>query len=130
MISVAAGGLSAGTQDCMLQLLGDDPAFMEAMGRGDAFDEGQGPWMLGFIACLTPEEADALTPSGEDPAPDPNDMACLMQELEGTSSGERIIAILSGADTSGEGLTMEESAELGQAVEACGIETDFGFPSP
>ncbi len=125
MLSVAAGGLSAGSRDCILQLLSDDPVLAEAVGSGDAF---MGPAMLEFIACLTPEEAAALSPGGE-PAPNPKDIACLMQELEGTSSGERIIAVLSGADASGEGLTMKESAELGQAVEACGIETEFGFPS-
>ncbi len=130
MISIATGGFSAGTRDCILQLLSDDPAIMEAIGQGDAFTNGLGPAMLEFIACLTPEEAAALTPPGEGPGPNPNDIACLIQELEDISSGERIIAVLSGADTSEEGLTMEESAALGQAVEACGIQTDFDFPSP
>ena len=127
VFSVAAGGLSAGSQDCIVQLLIDRyPAVAE--GRG-LIDDGQGPVMLRFIACLTPEEAAALTPFVPGPVPNPNDIACLIQELEDTSSGERIIAVLSGADASGEGLTMKESAELGQAVEACGIETEFGFPS-
>ncbi len=131
MISVATGGLSAGTRDCILHLLRDAPAIAEAIGQGteDAFTNGLGPAMLEFIACLTPEEAAALTPPGE-AAPNPSDIWCLMQELEDTSSGDRIIAVLSGADSSGEGLTVEESAALGQAVEACGIETEFEFPDP
>ena len=128
MFSVVAGGFSAGTQGCMTQLLRDDPAIAEALGRQD--ESAVGGAMLELIACLTPEEAAALTPPGEGPAPNPKDIACLTKELEGTSSGERIIAVLSGADASGKGLTMEESAALGQAVEACGIETGFEFPDP
>ena len=128
MFSIAAGGFSAGTQECITQLLRDDPAIAEALGRQD--ESAVGEAMLEFIACLTPEEAAALTPPGEGPAPNPNDIACLMKQLEGTSSGERIIAVLSGADASGKGLTTEESAALGQAVEACGIETEFEFPDP
>lgn len=80
------------------------------------------------MACLTPEEAAALTPPGEGPPPDTAGLGCLIEELEGIPSGERILAVLSGADASGEGLTMEESAELGRAVESCGIETGFSFP--
>ena len=128
LFSAAAGGLSAGTQECMLQLLTDDPAIVEALGQGQAFIDG--PAILEVTVCLTPEEAAALTPPGDGPAPNPNDIACLLQELAGTSSGERIIAVLSGAYTSGKGLTVEESAALGQAVEACGIETEFEFPDP
>ncbi len=128
LFSAAADGFSVGTQDCMLQLLSADPAIAEALGQGQAFIDG--PAILEVIACLTPEEAEALTLSGEGPAPNPADIACLLKELEGASSGERIIAVLSGADASGKGLTMEESAVLGQAVEACGIETEFGFPDP
>ena len=126
LFSAAADGFSAGTQECMLQLLTDNPAIAEALGQGQAFIDG--PAILKVVACLSPEEAAALTPPGEGPAPNPTDIACLMQELEGTPSGERIIAVLSGVDASRKGLTMEESAALGRAVEACGIETDFGFP--
>ncbi len=126
MLSIRAGGFSAATQDCITELLREDSAIVEALGRpGDA--EG-GPATLRLIACLTPEEAAALTLPGEGSPPNPTDLACLIKELEGTSSGERIIAVLSGADASGAGLTMEESAILGQVVKACGIETDFGFP--
>ena len=130
MISIAAGGLSAGTRDCILHLLRDDPAIGAAIGQGDAFDDDQGPGMLRFIACLTPAEVAALTSfqNGEDPPPNPNDISCLIQELEDTSSGERIIAVLSGADTSGEGLTMEDSAVLGQAVEALRHRNRFRLP--
>ena len=86
--------------------------------------------MLEVLACLSTEESAALTPDGEGPPPDTAGIQCLIEELKGTASGDRIIAVLSGADASGAGLTMEESAMLGQAVEACGIETDFGFPEP
>ena len=130
MISVAAGGLSAGSQDCILQLLSDHPVLAEAIASGEAFENGQEPGILRFFACMTPEEADALTLYGAGPAPNPSEIVCLIKELEDTSSGERIIAVLSGADTSGEGLTMEESAALGQVVDSCGIETEFEFPDP
>ena len=128
MFSVAAGGFSAETQECIAGVLEEIPSAIEALARRDEATGGEA--VLSFIACLTPEEAIALSPPGEGSAPNPNDIACLMQELEGTSSGERIIAVLWGADTSGRGLTMEESAVLGQAVEACGIETGFEFPDP
>ena len=128
LFSAAAGGLSTGTQDCIARLVSNDPAIAEAVVQGG--DSIEGAAMLEFIACLTPEEAAALTPPGEGPSPNPNDIVCLVEELAGTSSGERIIAVLSGADTSGKGLTMEESAALGQAVEVCGIETEFEFPDP
>ena len=126
LFSAAADGLSERTRDCIARLLRDDPAIAEALGRGQAFIDG--PAILQLIACLTPEEAEALTPPSEGPAPSSTDIACLLSELGGTSSSERIIAVLSGADTSGEGLTVEESAALGRAVEACGIETAFEFP--
>ncbi len=128
LFSAAADGFSAETRDCMLQLLNDDPAIAEALGKGQAFIDG--PAILEVVACLTPEEAAALTPPGEGPPPDTAGLACLIEELDGTSSGERILAVLSGADTSGEGLTMAESAALGRAVESCDIETGFSFPSP
>ena len=128
LFSAAADGFSAGTQECMLQLLSDDPAIAEALGRGQAFIDG--PAILEVVACLTTEETEALVPPGEGPPPDTTGLACLMEELVGTSSGERILDVLSGADTSGEGLTTVESAVLGRAVESCGIETGFTFPSP
>ena len=126
MLSLSAGGFSAGTQACMEGLISQDPAISEALARPDGSIDG--PAMLGLLACMTPGEAAALTPPDEGPAPNPNDIGCLMTELEGTASGERILAVLSGADESGTGLTIEESAALGRAVEACGIETDFSFP--
>ena len=129
LLSAAAGGFSMGTQECMLQLLADDPAIADLLEQGQAWIDG--PAILEFTACLTPEEAEALVPPGEYPgAPHPNDVACLLKELEGTTSGERIVTVLSGAYTSSEGLTLEESAALGKAVEACGIETGFAFPGP
>ncbi len=127
MLNVAAGGLSVETRRCVSDVLLENPS---AALFPWSDEDGGGPGMLQVMACLTPEEAAALTPPDEDPPPDTAGLACLMEELKGTSSGERIIAVLSGADASGKGLTMEESAVLGQAVEACGIETDFDFPDP
>ncbi len=130
MLSVAAGGLSVETRRCVSDALVDNPT----VGLFPSSDEdGGGPGMLQVMACLTPEEAAALMPPGEGPPPDTAGLACLMEELEGTPSGERILAVLSGADAPdapGEGLTMEESAALGRAVESCGIETGFSFPDP
>ncbi len=62
--------------------------------------------------------------------PSPTDIACLMQELEGTSSGERIVAVLSATDASGKRLTMEESEALARAAEGCGIEIEFVLTRP
>ena len=127
MLSVAAGGLSVETRRCVSDVLVDNPT----AGLFPSSDEDVGgPELLEVMACLTTEEAAALTPPGEGPPPDTAGLACLMEELEGTPSGERILAVLSGADVSGEGLTMEESAALGRAVESCGIETGFSFPDP
>ncbi len=128
MLSATAGGFSAGTRDCLTGLLQEDPALAVglASAEGPAGDAGT----LRLISCLTPEEAAALTPPGEGPAPDPGEIGCLIDQLAGDPAGERIIGVLSGDDPTGEGLTMEESALLGQAVAACGIETEFGFPDP
>lgn len=128
MLSVAAGGLSAATRDCVTDFLREEPDLVEALAQPGEI--AGGPATLQVLACLSPEEASALTPEGEGPPPDTAGIQCLIEELTGTASDDRIIAVLSGADSSGAGLTMEESAMLGQAVEACGIETDFGFPEP
>ena len=128
MLSIAAGGFSVETQQCIVELLETDPALTQAFAQPG--DVASGPTALRLISCLTTQEAAKLTPAGEGPAPNPDEIACLIGELEGTPSGERIIAVLSGTDATGEGLTMEESAALGEAVRACGIETEFGFPAP
>ena len=70
----------------------------------------------------------APVPPATDPPPDVGGLACLQEQLAGSPAGERIGAVLTGADPTGAGLTLEESAALGQAVEACGIETEFEFP--
>ncbi len=127
MLDIAAGGLSAATRRCVSDVLMDNPDAGLFPSSDEASDASA---MLRGMACLTPGEAAALTPPDEGPPPDVTGLACLMEQLEGTASGERIIAVLSGADESGKGLTMDESAALGQAVEACGIETEFGFPDP
>lgn len=120
MISIQAGGLSPQTQDCIAEIFREDPSLLASQEINS----------LEFISCLTPEEAEALTPPGEGPAPDPEAISCLMEQLSGAPSGEKILAVLSGQDPSGQGLTMEESAILGQAVQACGLETEFAFPEP
>ena len=126
LLSAGAGGFSTGTWDCVAGLLRENPAVVDALGRAD--EPAGDSSMLQLISCLTPEEAAALTPPDEGPAPDPGDISCLFEQLAGEPSGDKILDVLSGNDPTGEGLTLEESALLGQAVEACGIETGFGFP--
>ena len=128
MLSVAAGGFSVETQRCITELLETDPALTKALTQPG--DVSGGPSALRLLSCLTPEESASLTPPGDGPAPNPEEIRCLMDELAGMLAGERIIAVLSGSDPTGKGLTMEESAALGVAVETCGIETEFGFPAP
>ena len=126
LLSAGAGGFSTGTWDCVAGLLRENPAVVDALGRAD--EPAGDSSMLRLISCLTPGEAAALTPPDEGPAPDPGDISCLFEQLAGEPSGDKILDVLSGNDPTGEGLTLEESAALGQAVEACGIETGFGFP--
>lgn len=126
MLAAVAGGFSAPTWDCLAGLLREDPAVVAALAAGDG--PGGGSSTLRLISCLAPEEAAALTPPEEGPAPNPDDISCIFEALAGEPSGERILAVLSGDDPAGEGLTIEESAVLGRAVEACGVETGFGFP--
>ena len=133
MLSIAAGGFSVETRECIAELLETDPALAQALTQPG--DVAGGHSALRLLSCLTPAEAANLTPPGEGPAPNPDEIRCLMDELAGTPAGERIIAVLSGTDPTGtdptgKGLTMEESAALGVAVESCGIETEFGFPPP
>ena len=118
-------GLSTETKSCLMDLFEEDPSVAELFTSGEDLI---GPSMLSFLACLTPEEAAALTPPGEGPPPDVAGLACLARELEGAPEKDRILAVLAGADPSGQGLTLEESTVLGEAVEACGIDTGFGFP--
>lgn len=125
MLEEAAGGLSGESRACLMELFEEDPSLFESMTASEGLS---GPSMLGLLACLTEEEAAALTPPGEGPPPDVAGFACLTEELEGAPERDRILAVLSGADPSGEGLTLEESAVLGEAVEACGLDTGFGFP--
>ena len=128
MLSIAAGGFSVDTRECIAELLETDPALAQALTQPS--DVAGRHSTLRLLSCLTPDEAANLTPPGEAPAPNPDEMRCLMDELAGTPAGERIIAVLSGTDPTGKGLTMEESAALGVAVETCGIETEFSFPAP
>ena len=128
MLSIAADGFSVETRECIAELLETDPDLAQALTQPG--DVAGGHSALRLLSCLTPDESANLTPPGEEPAPNPDEIRCLMDELAGTPSGERIIAVLSGTDPTGKGLTMEESAALGVAVETCGIETEFGFPAP
>ncbi len=125
MLEGAATGLSAETKACLMDLFEEDPSVAESFTMGEDLS---GPSMLSFLACLTTEEIAALTPPGEGPPPDVAGFACLTEELEGAPEKDRILAVLSGADPSGAGLTLEESAVLGGAVEACGLDTGLTFP--
>lgn len=127
-LSAAVGGLSDASRDCVVALLGEDPSLVGALVAAGGPVEG--PAMLQVLACLTPDEAAVLAPPGDGAAPDPAEIACLLEALSGEPAGEKIIAVLSGADPSGAGLTVAESAVLGEAVAACGIETEFGFGDP
>lgn len=127
-LSAVVGGLSDASRDCIVAAASADPSVADALAAPDG--PAGGPAMLSVIGCLTPQESAALTPPGEGPPPDPADIACLMEALSGEPSGERILDVLTGADMSGEGLTLEQSAVLGEAVALCGIETGFGFGDP
>ncbi|MDE2841914.1 MAG: hypothetical protein OXN21_00890, partial [Chloroflexota bacterium] len=83
-----------------------------------ASEGSKGPVFRELDSASTGRDFAALLTSDE--------TACLIGELEGTPSGERIFALLSGTDATREGLTVEES----EAVRACDIETEFGFPKP
>lgn len=124
MLEEDAGGLSAQSEACLTEFFEADPSVAESFAAGE---ELSGPSMLGLLACLTPEEAAALTPPGEGPPPDVAGLACLTEELEGAPKKDRILAVISGDDPSGDGLTPDESAVLGEAVDACGIDTGFSF---
>ena len=125
MLSASAGGFGDGTRSCVMDLLVSDP---EVAGALTQAGDPAGAAVLKLFSCLTPEEAAFMAPPEEGPAPNPADIACLSGQLAGTPTGERILSVLSGDDPTGEGLTMAESAVLGEAVAACGIETEFGFP--
>ncbi len=127
-LSTAVGGLSEASHDCVVALLVEDPSLVDTFLAAGGPVEG--PAMLQVLACLTSGEAAALTPPGDGPAPDPAEVACLMEALSGEPAGERILEVLTGADPSPEGLTVAESAILGEAVQSCGIETEFGFGDP
>ncbi len=124
MLAAEAGGLSDPTRGCILGLLDEEPEVAQALAQAEGPDESAA-WRV--LACLSEVEAEALVPSGES-APDTEALACLIDELGGTAEGQRIIAVLTGDDPSGQGLTVSESAMLGEAVDACGIETDLIFP--
>ena len=128
MLSIAASGFGVETQQCMVELLEADPTLTQSLAELGG-DLASGPPALRLMSCLTPQEAAKLTGKGEGQSPSLDEIACLLGELEGTPDGERIITVLSGADVTGEGLTMEESAALGEAVRACDVETEFGFPT-
>ncbi len=125
-LSNTVGGLSAASRACVEDVLRDDPATVAAA-LDTSGEAAMTPGTLEVISCMTPDEAAALMPPEDGPGIDPNEIGCLMAELEGVPDGERILDVLSGADPSGQGLTPSQSAQLGEAVEACGIETGFGF---
>ena len=55
-------------------------------------------------------------------------MPCCFALVTATDGGDEVVRIMSTADPAG--LTLEQSALLGQAVQTCDIETDFTFPDP
>ena len=124
MLAAEAGGLSDPTRACILGLIDEEPRVAHALAQAEGPDEST-TWRV--LACLSEEQAEALVPSAQS-VPDTEALGCLIDQLGGTAEGQRIIAVLSGDDPSGQGLTVSESAMLGEAVDACGIETDLIFP--
>lgn len=125
MYSATAGGLSAETRSCLADVFTADPRAAPAFaGQGAAAEAVP----FDVLSCLTPEEAAAMTPEGEGPSPDTEGLRCLIEELGKLDGGEEVGRILSTADPGS--LTPEQGALLGQAVAACGIETEFTFPAP
>ena len=70
---------------------------------------------------------EAMSDLPDSELPDLEALNCLLSHLE---EGSQIYNVLTGNDPEGIGLTFEESAQLGEAVDACGIETDFMFGAP
>ena len=128
MFSATAGGLSAQTRSCLADVFTADPPGALRVGTGDPSSEDDDLPAFDVLACLTPEEAAAMTPAGEGPPPDTAGLRCLTEELMKQEGGEEVLRVFSTADPAG--LTLEQSAILGQAVSNCGIETDFTFPEP
>ncbi len=128
MFSDSAGGLSAETRGCLADVFTANPQGVLALAAGAPPGDAAGSISFDVLSCLTPEEAAAMTPSDEGPPPDTAGLRCLTEELMKLEGGEEVVRILSTADPAG--LTLEQSALLGQAVDSCGIETDFTFPDP
>ena len=123
MFSATAGGLSADTRSCLADVFTRNPQAAPSLASdGDAGQTAD----FEVIACLTPDEAAAMTPPDAGPPPDAASLRCLTEELMKVDGGQEVLRIFSTADPAG--LTVEQSALLGQAVSACGVETDFTFP--
>ena len=128
MFSATAGGLSGETRSCLADVFVGDPRGALAFAAGEPSDDAPDSVSVKAVSCFTPEEAAAMTPEGEGPPPDTAGLRCLTEELMKLDGGEDVLRIISTADPAG--LTQEQSALLGQAVNACGIETEFTFPDP
>ncbi len=125
MFSEAAGGLSAATRSCLADVFTRNPQVAPSLASGGSIGQGAD---LDVVACLTPEEAAAMTPPGADAPPDAAALRCLTEELMKVEGGQEVLRIFNTGDPAG--LTLEQSALLGQAVSACGIETGFTFLDP
>ena len=91
MLNVATGGLSEENLSCVSDLLMDNPTTFITPSN----DSGGIPATLRIMACLTSEEAAALTPAGAGPPPDSAGFGCLMVEFQRTDDDARIVAVLS-----------------------------------
>lgn len=129
IFSASAGGLSGETRYCLADVFAANPrgALVGAIG-GPAPSDEAGSTTFDALSCLTPEEAAAMTPEDQEPPPDVVGLRCLSEELLKVEGGAEVLRIFSTADPAG--LTLEQSALLGQVVSTCGIETDFIFPEP
>ncbi len=128
MFSATAGGLSAETRNCLADVFTRNPQAAIGFPTGNQPSDDAGAAAFEALSCLSPEEAAAMTPEGEGPPPDTAALRCLTEELMKVEGGEEVLRIFSTGDPAG--LTLEQSALLGQAVSNCGIETDFTFPNP
>ncbi len=126
--SATAGGLSADTRSCLAGAFTADPQDALVLSAGAQPGSSAEPASFDVLSCLTPEEAAAMTPEGEGPPPDTEALRCLTEELMKLDGGDEVVRIMSTADPAG--LTLEQSALLGQAVQACDIETELTFPDP
>ena len=122
MLASTAGGLSAGSRVCIGEILAANRDVEFAIQGGI---DSNPDLAFEMFACLTDDEMSSLAPD-DDPLPDFDAFACMTEALSALPGGEDIVQVLITGDPAG--LTLEQGAILGQAIEACDIDTGFEFP--